>query len=252
VKGTLTGATALAVTAVIAAGGCKAVRKAVDEIGEGREPAEGSADGVEPPIPDVRPGGPGMRDGRYTLAEVVVEARPTNGKGQRWDDKTGPNPDLALTIRIDGKRVAACESTEALVARCRPGVEVTIVAGSTVEIEVVDDDPFDDDVVGTVTLRDDTSRWGADVALPLQPAGRVASATIRFDHIPSWWELHRGHLTGGLAGVGVALLVLFGFRRSLLVPDPMPPPPPPPPRCAHCAGLVAATDVTCGHCGAKL
>jgi hypothetical protein len=241
------------VVAVAGAGGCKKLKEASKAVGEHRAPAE-DADVPEPPTPVVAPRGKGLAPGRYHLEALRVEARPTNGHKERWDPADEPDPELRATLVVDGTEIATCTSKDSVVASCRPDVEVAIARDTEISLAVVDVDAIVHDEIGSATLRN-ISTWDAGVELPMQPAGRLWSATLRFARIPTWWEVHRAQLTGLGIGVAAALLLLALFRKQLLAPDPeppQPPPPPPPPRCGHCNGLVAAGDATCSHCGAKL
>jgi hypothetical protein len=244
----------------LAAGGCKKLK---EKLSEQREPAPaeedevGSGSGaapVEEPIPVVVPDGPGLPPGKYKLIDVVVQVRPTNGKRERWDDRTGPDPDLKVVISVDEDEVARCSSKDSVTAVCHPRKEIEITAATQIAMDVVDVDAIVDDPIGGAVLSN-PSRWGAGMDLPLQPSGRVLAARIRFERVPTWWELNRGRMIGLAVGIGGALLVLGVFRRGLLVKDPEPPPPappPPPPRCSHCDALVVRGALACHHCGAKL
>jgi hypothetical protein len=243
-------AVGVAIGILLASSACKKLKEASKAVGEHRAPAE-DTDAPEPPTPVVAPTGPGVAPGRYRLEALRVEARPTTGRRERWDPAGEPDPELRAVLVVDGVEVTTCTSKESVVASCRPDVEVAVARDTEISLTVVDIDAFVHDEIGTATLRD-ISKWGAGTDLPMQPAGRLWSATLRFARIPTWWEVHRAQLTGLGIGVAAALLLLAMFRKQLLAPDPEPPPPPPPPRCGHCNGLVMETDVACRHCGAKL
>jgi hypothetical protein len=243
---------AAAVGLAIGFAGCKKLAEVGEKIGERREPiAEADVEPEPPPAPPPVPTGPGLAPGKYTLTELRVEVAASNGKRERWDDKLGPDPDLVVDLRVDGTTKAICRSPESTVARCRPNIEIAIDGGSAFDLTVVDEDPIDDDEIGSAALRD-PSRWGTAIDLPMAPTGRVRAASVRFAPIPTWWELNRVPMLGLGIGIAAALLVVGLFRRTLLAPDPEPPPPPPPPRCTHCDALIVAGELTCRKCGAAL
>lgn len=232
---------ALVAACVASLGACKKVSEWADKRAK-REAEQADAAPVV-----VRPTGPGLSPGEYRIVEVRVEATPTTRWGRTWDEPPGELPDLVIRIRIAGQEDGTCTVAENhAIGRCKLDLAFTLDATTRIELEVVDVDTLFDDPVGGAVLSDPSS-WGVAMALPLQPSGRLRTATLVLARPLTWWELHRGQLVGLGAGIALALAVLGTFRRSLLPPPPVPPPIP---MCTHCGAVLGADPSACTHCGA--
>ncbi|MCE9574416.1 MAG: hypothetical protein K8W52_14810 [Deltaproteobacteria bacterium] len=244
------------VLACVALGGCKRVRERLAARGSATGSAvtdDGSAAEPPPRPPAPLPSGPGLAPGQYRLAEVQVTALPTKATGLPWDAGASyREPDLSVTVTLDGVPVDDCRiAGDALGGSCELDKVVTIGPDAVLALRVIDRDLSADDPVGDAELGQ-PSRWGVDMALPMQPSGQVATASIILAPGPSWWD-RNGTLFMLIAGLGGGLAIWIVIRQishraevqairraeeaKLRA-------------CAHCATRIAIRDARCSHCGA--
>jgi hypothetical protein len=234
---------------MLALAGCKAVKKWADDHAPGSGSGSGSADPELAPPPPPPPQGPGLSPGRYRIVDVTIHVSPTK-HGKPWDTSADsvPAPDLEVELRVSGKQVADCvASADATHGHCNPDVLVDLVEDSWIELVIRDDDGAFDDEVGTARILGSPATWDTHEPLRAAARGRVQRAHIVLEAEPTWWDRYRARILAMAIGIAAALAITGLFRRSILVPDPVPPPPP---RCAHCSAKVRARDRHCPNCGA--
>jgi hypothetical protein len=186
---------------------------------EDEEAAIARADAERPPTP--RPTGPGLTPGTYRLKTLVAEAFPTTVRGKGWDDAPGAEPDLEMTVSVDGKRVVRCKAAnDQLEGRCTfedddDDAEIEIGTASRIELAVIDRDSIVDDPIGTATL-DGSEAWGTGIEMQLVPKGRLKSASIMIARVPTWWDLHGTTVLvfAGLVVVGTTGAIVLSNRRT--------------------------------------
>jgi hypothetical protein len=240
----------LLVVALSLAGGCKRARQWAEKRSAERKAEHERVEAIhaaEPAQVRALPDGPGLAPGRYRIIELRVEALPTDEGGNSWDPAgPGHEPDLKITGSAGDTRFSCRVPDDRLRGQCKLDVEIAVDAATRIDVDVVDRDAVVDDPVGGATLQD-PARWGAGMALPLMPSGRLRSATLVFAATPTWWALYGTRVLGLGAGVVFALFTIGAFRRSFL---PAPAPARPRPTCSHCNAILGAATVTCSNCGA--
>lgn len=236
-----------AILVVVLAGlttGCDAVKREAAELERrmARERDAGPQLEAEDVFDDPPPtaAAPGLRPGRYRLRAVGATVTRRNAAGQAWDLVGGAGPDPALTVAIDGKRVASCPtSRDATRVLCPLDVPFALTAATELTVTVVDDDLTGDQPIGEGVGRDLTRTGRAGVLLKLAPRGQVTSAVIELVAVPpppSRWAQHRDLPWGLAIGVGVGLLLIAVFRAALLT------------RTMVMPTTLSITDWTCAFC----
>lgn len=197
--------------------------------------------------------GCGGEDGAraWQVAEVGVVAQPRKAWGLPWD--VGSDPDLRITLAIDGQVVARCDGPDdSTIARCRMTARLDVDRPARIEVVVVDRDLRSDDRVGAARgalAAPPTGRTRVD----LTPAGSLASAYAVIAPVPGPFAAHAGALIGLGVGVGAGLLVAIGLRGQLIRVVQLPAAPLGPDDvwdCAYCKAENRGAVLRCHACGA--
>lgn len=171
------------------------------------------------------PEGSPILPGTYALA-VHVEV-----KAKHWIRK---EPDLPITMRVDGQDVGDCLIEHAASGDCR--FEARLGEDSGIALEVNDREG------GAVLVH--SEGWRTGKHLVMTTMGAVKEATLVIEPALGWWDVNGWRVAGLGMGVAAALGVMGGFRRKLFVADAGPP------RCTHCGKRIAEDALKCDYCGA--
>ena len=188
---------------------------------------------------------------RWQVVEIGAMAHPRKAWGLPWD--IGSDPDLRLTLSLDGQVIARCSGPDdAPIARCAVAADIDVDRAVRIDVLVVDRDVERDDRVGAAhgaLTQPPTARTRVD----LRPVGALDAAYAVIAPAPGPFAAHARALIGLGSGVAAGLLVAFGLRRRLVRDVEIPAPPVGPDElwgCAFCSAGNRGAQLRCHACGA--
>jgi hypothetical protein len=152
------------------------------------------------------------------IDRVGVEVTPLDSKGKAWDRASvGAAPDPRITIRIDGKRIDACETHEnSLTSECDLPEMLQSASAVRLELQVDDIDITSNESIGEAhaTIAPDASG-----RVELETGRQVVKAWAEVRQVAPFWMSERSsRLLASAAGALLALLAFAIGRRRFLTP----------------------------------
>lgn len=156
--------------------------------------------------------GPGLPTGAYVIEEVGVLIEEKTAKGKAWDRPASP-PDPAIEVRVNGKTIAECKEQDSFEVRCEFEERIQIRKITEIRLIVVDADIASDDSIGQARLKGLTNTGQLDTKLAMEVEGQLTAAHIKLRKAPNLVHAYRSRLMGLAIGIGLGLLLLFGFKE---------------------------------------
>jgi len=163
------------------------------------------------------PGGTAHAAGNTVwLREVTVNIAETKADGRQWDVGALREPDLKITVRVDGRVVSDCDvENDRFRGHCALDDDIEIGAGARIEVHVLDADLGSDDEIGIATI------GGAELlgqrSVTMKASGRLVSAVLAVG-APALLRTWPARAVAVALGVALPLLLLWIYGRRFLTP----------------------------------